>query len=56
MPVTLLQHLFIHNVLYKRFFKYPNLIIELFKRKKPELTILIRINNNDDDMEGGDAA
>lgn len=56
MSVTVLQHLFIHNVLYKRLLRYPSLILELFKRKKPELTILIRSNNNDDDMKGGDAA
>jgi hypothetical protein len=55
LPVTLIEHLIIHT-LYKRVLKYPSLIIELFKRKKPELQILIRSNNGDDDMKGGDAA
>ena len=55
LPVTLIEHLIIHT-LYKRVLKYPSLIVELFKRKKPELQILIRSNNGDDDMKGGDAA
>lgn len=56
LPVTRLEHLFIHNFIYKRLLQYPSLIIELFKRKKPELQIIIRSNNGDDDMKGGDAA
>lgn len=55
LPVTQVQHWFIHNVLYKRLLKYPSLIIELFKRKRPDIHISINIEA-DNDMQGGDAA
>lgn len=53
LPVTKLEHILIH-VLYRHIFKHPHLIVELFKRKKPNIHITVNIDN--DNMNGGAAA
>lgn len=55
LPVTKVEHILIH-VLYRHIFKYPYLIVELFKRKKPNIHITINIDNDNDNMNGGAAA
>lgn len=54
LPVTKLEHIIIH-VLYRHIIKYPHLVVELFKRKKPNIKVTINFDT-DNDIKGGDAA